>query len=71
MHAARLTALALGLLLIGAAPAKAEPRGKVYFLVNPQAPREQWERAVAGGVCHAELDDDDSGTRARGLVVPV
>lgn len=49
MHAARLTALALGLLLIGAAPAKAEPRGKVYFLVNPQAPREQWERRPLPG----------------------
>ena len=36
-------------LLLGAGPAHAEQRGKVYFLVNPQAPREQWERRPLPG----------------------
>jgi len=39
----------LAVLLLSIAPAHAEQRGKVYFLVNPQAPRAEWQRRPLPG----------------------
>jgi hypothetical protein len=39
----------VAVLVMGIAPAQAEYRGNVYLLVNPQAPREKWERRPLPG----------------------
>jgi hypothetical protein len=50
-HAQSLMRLAaLALLLLGFVQAHAEQRGKVYMLVNPQEPRDQWQRRPLPGV---------------------
>ncbi len=51
MRRVRALAAALAAMLgLGVATAHAELRGKVYLLVNPQAPRDEWQRRPLPGV---------------------